>query len=361
MDQIDETTHPEGQATDAATAVDTAPAAETTGSVETATASVEGGGAQGRTELTPTFLTELAHAMQAAADRERERIASVVADDAAQHVEKVRGRAAVETEELRRLAEEDVQRIEEWSAAEIERVRAEAARRVEDRRSSLEDYLKQHDAIIDTEIEGVQAAVREYEGTLDRFFGDMANSDDPSDIARRAGTLPPPPNLDEVRAAARAAAVAKFADLAPPAPGIDLPGGDAAGEGGTGAEAGDTTVAGAEAMAPETEAAAESTTAPEGAEAGSSEASAPVGVMDPTVTASPTTWPPDDRFIVDEGTAAVGVAANGTANGSEGASAEARSSEAPEQPSAAVRLLRSIAPWTAPNSTEERQGPTTTG
>lgn len=356
MDQIDETTHPEGQATDAATAVDTAPAVETTGSVEMATASVEGGGAQGRTELTPTFLTELAHAMQAAADRERERIASVVADDAAQHVEKVRGRAAVETEELRRLAEEDVQRIEEWSAAEIERVRAEAARRVEDRRSSLEDYLKQHDAIIDTEIEGVQAAVREYEGTLDRFFGEMANSDDPSDIARRAGTLPPPPNLDEVRAAARAAAVARFADLVPPAPAVDLPGGDGTGEGGTGEEAS----AGTEAIAGGSEVAAESTAAPEGAEGGSSEASVPVGVMDPTVTASPTTWPPDDHFIVDESAATVGVAPNGTSNGSEDASGQARSSEAAEQPSAAVRLLRSIAPWTAPTSTEERQGPTTT-
>ena len=165
--------------------------------------------------LTPTFLSGLAAAMRETAIRERERITGVVADDAAAHIEKVRSRAAIETEELRRLAEEDVEHIEGWSTSEIERIKGEAAQKIDDRRSSLDEYLRQHDAIIDTEIEGVNAALRGYEATLDRFFSALATETDPSAIARRAGQLPAPPDLDEVRATARADAMAQFTESAP--------------------------------------------------------------------------------------------------------------------------------------------------
>src|ERR671924_1570127 len=118
------------------------------------------------TGLRPGFLAELAVAMRATAEKERARIAGKVGDDAAAHVEKVRARAAIEADELKRLAEEDVQHIEAWSAAEMERIRREADTKIEDRRSSLEEYLKQHDTIIDSEIDGVNAAVQEYNATL---------------------------------------------------------------------------------------------------------------------------------------------------------------------------------------------------
>ena len=109
----------------------------------------------------PSFLAELALAMKAAAERERERIGEVVATEAAEHVEKARTRAAAETAELRRLADEDLERIEDWSTTEIERIRREAERRTDERRSGLEAYLAQHDTIIATEIDGVDSAVRE--------------------------------------------------------------------------------------------------------------------------------------------------------------------------------------------------------
>jgi hypothetical protein len=171
--------------------------------------------AAGKIGLTPTFLSGLAAAMRETAIRERERITGVVADDAASHIEKVRSRAAIETEELRRLAEEDVEHIEGWSTSEIERIKSEAAQKIDDRRSSLDEYLKQHDAIIDTEIEGVNAALRGYEATLDRFFSELAEETDPSAIVRRAAQLPAPPDLDEVRATARANAMARFIESAP--------------------------------------------------------------------------------------------------------------------------------------------------
>ena len=48
-------------------------------------------------DIKPSFLAELARAMQATAERERGRIAEVVADDAAENVERTRTRADAET------------------------------------------------------------------------------------------------------------------------------------------------------------------------------------------------------------------------------------------------------------------------
>ena len=165
-----------------------------------------------RASVTSGFLVELAKAMHAAADQERERIATVVAEEGAAHVERARARASVEAEELRRFADEDLQQINEWSATEIKRIRTEAARRADERRVALAEYIHQHEAIIDTEIQGVDGALADYRVTLGQFFSELTASSDPADIARRAGTLPPPPDLDDVRANARAAAVARLAD-----------------------------------------------------------------------------------------------------------------------------------------------------
>jgi hypothetical protein len=162
--------------------------------------------------IVPSFLAELARAMQAAAERERGRIAEIVADDAAENVEKTRTRADAESEELRRLAETDLEHIQEWAATETERIRREAERRTEGRRNDLAAYLAQHDSIIAIEIDGVDAAVRGYRAALDQFFDELSGSTDPTEIVRRAGSLPPPPDLDDVRATARAGAVAQLAD-----------------------------------------------------------------------------------------------------------------------------------------------------
>ncbi len=207
VDNMDEPTLPDASNVNGTSAIGTAEASEGAQSQNGANDTGADRGA-----VRPTFMSGLATAMREAAVRERERISGTVAEDAAAHIDKVRSRAAIESEELRRLAEEDVEHIEQWSASEIERVKSEAAQKVDERRSSLDEYLKQHDAIIDTEIEGVDGAVREYESTLDRFFAEMANLTDPSEIVRRAGLLPPPPDLDEVRATARANAMSRFSE-----------------------------------------------------------------------------------------------------------------------------------------------------
>jgi hypothetical protein len=203
------------------------------GTTAVATRASAGDGAPAdRAPSTSSFLDELARAMQAAADRERERIAAAVAEDATANVTRARARGAAETGELRRMAEEDVAGIQAWLKSEIERIRREAARRTDERRADLEAYLRQHDSIIETEVASVDAAVGDYRATLDRFFGDLGQATNPSDIASRAGHLPSPPDLEEVRAGARSDAVTALSGPgAPPAAG---PGSDAGGPGGDG-------------------------------------------------------------------------------------------------------------------------------
>jgi hypothetical protein len=280
--------------------------------------------------IVPSFLAELARAMQAAAERERGRIAEIVAEDAAENVEKTRTRADAETEELRRLAETDLERIQDWAATETERIRREAERRTEGRRNDLAAYLAQHDSIIAIEIDGVDAAVRGYRAALDQFFDELSASTDPTEIVRRAGSLPPPPDLDDVRATARAGAVEQLANASQDA--TDDPVGD---------EVGSAVVA--------------DPVAPAEADAGnesSAEAGVGMGVMDPDspgrsedspvapdeVEAEPaidwTAAPPADPedISVDQSAEEVDI--------------ELGQSE--DRSSAAVRLLRSIAPWTSP-------------
>jgi hypothetical protein len=321
--------------------------------------------------LRPAFLSGLATAMSEAAVRERERITGAVAQDAATHVEKVRSRAAVETEELRRLADEDVEHIQQWSTSEIERIQTEAAQKMDERRSGLDEYLKQHDAIIETEIEAVDRAVRDYESTLDGFFAQLSELSDPAEIVRRAGQLPAPPDLDEIRGAARASAMHQLAASEPSASAetaAEAAPVEAVAEGVAEttpeAEAVDTTEVAATAEQPEaSESSDDGTLAgvmddgagsvepaettepvklevvgaeqePSGeAEPASNEQPAvaePVGVMEPDAQRAPS-WP------------------------APAPQAEA-SPIAPtiDNTSAAVRLLRSVAPWTAPTHAGNR-------
>jgi hypothetical protein len=161
--------------------------------------------------VVPSFLAELTRAMQAAAEQQREHIAGVVADDAAGEVEKARTRGAAEADELRRLAEDDVGAIKTWQTNEVERIRREAGRRSDERRKELESHLAKHDTIIASEVAGVDVAVLDYRATLDRFFDELRGATDPAEIARLAGSLPPPPDLEQVRSAARATTVAELA------------------------------------------------------------------------------------------------------------------------------------------------------
>lgn len=150
---------------------------------------------------------EIARAMQLAAERERQRIDASVGEEETAQVEKIVTRAAAEAAELSKHADEDVSVVNAWYKDEVKRVRAEADRRIDDRRMGLEQSLTIHGSLIEAEIESVHLAVEGYKGSLGAFFGRMADEKDPSAIARLAGDLPGPPDLDAVRAEARSSAM----------------------------------------------------------------------------------------------------------------------------------------------------------
>ncbi|HEY6570168.1 MAG TPA: hypothetical protein VIZ22_07765, partial [Candidatus Limnocylindrales bacterium] len=70
-----------------------------------------------------------------------------------------------------------------------------------------EESVTQHGSMIEAEIQSVHVAVQDYRDTLGEFFGRLADERDPSAIARLAGTLPEPPDLDAARADARSLAI----------------------------------------------------------------------------------------------------------------------------------------------------------
>jgi hypothetical protein len=161
-------------------------------------------------DLVPSFLHEIARTMQAAVARERGRIAVETANTLEAHVEKVRLRAAAEAAELKRLAEEDVNHIREWSAGEGERLRRETQSRIGARRENLDRHLRQHDALVEREISGANEAVEQYRAELDRFVASLASEQEPTEIARLAKQLPEPPRVEDIASAARADAIAEL-------------------------------------------------------------------------------------------------------------------------------------------------------
>jgi uncharacterized protein YicC (UPF0701 family) len=156
----------------------------------------------------PDLLAELATAMHAAAERERERIEASVTDRLVAHLDGVRQRASGEGNELKRDAEADIKRIDDWASTEIARIRVEARRRTDERRDELAGHLRQHEERVEAEIAQVAEAIAAYRLHLDDFFADLRESVDPSDIAQRAAALPPMPDLDDLNATADTDALA---------------------------------------------------------------------------------------------------------------------------------------------------------
>jgi hypothetical protein len=160
-----------------------------------------------RPTLVSSLLSGIARAMQVAAEQERERIDASVGEDETAQIEKIHVRAAAESDELKKQAEEDVRLVDAWREDQIQRVREDADRQIDDRRRRLEQSLTHHGSLIQTEVQSVQVAVRGYRASLGAFFGRLSEAKDPSAIARLAGTLPDPPDLQEVRADARSGAM----------------------------------------------------------------------------------------------------------------------------------------------------------
>lgn len=168
----------------------------------------------GAPDVTAGLMSELTEAMMAVVGRERDRIGAIVEADAESHLAQAKERAATEAEAFRQVADEDVASIEAWADAEVERIREEAATRISDRRADLDAYLVQHEAVLQGELDGIETALAEYKARLQSFLDELQTGGDPAEIADRARSLPKPPALDDVRAVARAEALTRIAEQA---------------------------------------------------------------------------------------------------------------------------------------------------
>lgn len=160
--------------------------------------------------LPTRFLAEMARAMQAAASDERGRVLETFRVDVKTYIEGIHGRAADEVGQLKKQADDDVAAVREWSKAEIARIREETERRIATRRGELDRHLEDHAALIESEIERVQAAVTAYERETESFFERLVAETDPAVIAELARLMPDPPSLEVADAAARTAALGEL-------------------------------------------------------------------------------------------------------------------------------------------------------
>ncbi len=158
------------------------------------------------------FIGELVHAMQAAAEHQREATNTEVEAMTRAHLERVRVRAAAEAEELRRMAQADIDEINAWQEAEAVRLREEAARRIVVRGQEL-DELPRPPRRDHRHARSTRSRVRSRttRSKLDGYFGKLTSESEPGEIARMADELPPPPDLAKVGGEARAQALAAVA------------------------------------------------------------------------------------------------------------------------------------------------------
>lgn len=152
--------------------------------------------AGGRADDGDAFLADLARGMQATAAAEHARDVESTGLRRQAHLDAIRAREALDAEELRDLAKEDVKGIDAWSDGEIKRVKLERERRIASRREQLQIRLEEHRAVVGREVEAVEAAVTAYKTEIEQFFTRLEFETDPVEIARQAGNRPAFPALD---------------------------------------------------------------------------------------------------------------------------------------------------------------------
>jgi hypothetical protein len=143
-----------------------------------------------------TFLADLARAMQSTAAAEQARNAEGTEQRRQAHVDAIRAREALEAEDLRELAKEDVKGIDAWSDGEMKRIKLERERRIAARREQLQVRLEEHRSVVGREVDAVEAAVGKYRTEIELYFERLNAETDPVAIARVAGDRPPFPVLE---------------------------------------------------------------------------------------------------------------------------------------------------------------------
>ena len=173
-----------------------------------------------------TFLADLAKAMQSTAAAEQTRNAETTEQKRQAHIDAIRAREALEAEQLRELAKDDVKGIDAWSDGEIKRVKLERERRIAARREQLQIRLEEHRTVVGREVDAVESAVASYRAEIDEYFRRLEGETDPVAIARHAGSRPAFPDLEQI-GPDEAPQVSTYAATATPAVATEAPAADA--------------------------------------------------------------------------------------------------------------------------------------
>jgi hypothetical protein len=144
------------------------------------------------------FLAELARAMQTTAAAEQARNAETTEQRRQTHIDAIRAREALEAEDLRELAKEDVKGIDAWSDGEIKRIKLERERRIAARREQLQVRLEEHRSVVSREVDAVEAAIASYRADIELYFRRLESETDPVAIAMMARTRPQFPELEQI-------------------------------------------------------------------------------------------------------------------------------------------------------------------
>jgi hypothetical protein len=156
------------------------------------------GGAPGPGRRPTTFLLDMTHAMQAAAEQARAATLEQFRVDGAAYVELIQGRSAADTEALRRRAEGDIASIKDWSKAEIARIREETETRVSGRRGQLDEQLSRHAALVERDVARIEAQIASFEAEMAAFFDELLAETDLTVLAARAQQMPEAPDFDQL-------------------------------------------------------------------------------------------------------------------------------------------------------------------
>ena len=155
-------------------------------------------GAPGPGRRPTTFLLDMTHAMQAAAEQARAATLEQFRGDGAAYVEQIQGRSAADTEALRRRAEGDIASIKDWSKAEIARIREETETRASGRRGQLDEQLARHAALVERDVARIEAQIASFEAEMAAFFDELLAETDLTVLAARAQQMPEAPDFDQL-------------------------------------------------------------------------------------------------------------------------------------------------------------------
>ena len=142
------------------------------------------------------FLQALRETMQATLATERARVTEDIERRRAAHIAAIDARRELMANRIRELADKDRESIAVWSVDEQIRIERERQRRIQDLERDVEASLAEHDARIDAEIEGAEAAIVAHRAEVEAFFASLGRETDPVEIARRAGTYPQFPSIE---------------------------------------------------------------------------------------------------------------------------------------------------------------------